>query len=135
QAHEPTKREQRVGGLGHRTCFSSDPAKNLGAFGEGGAATTNDASQADRIRLLRNHGSRSEYEHEIVGYNHRLPALQAAILRVELSYLNAWVERRREIAQLYATALKDTQVILPCEVPGRRHAYQLYVVRVVNREA
>ncbi len=135
QAHGATLDGRKIGGLGHPTCFSFYPAKNLGAYGEGGAVTTNDDKLMDKIRLLREHGSRTKYVHEIVGHNHRLAALQAAVLSVKLRYLDAWVERRREIAQLYGAALKDTpQLTLPLELPGRGHAYHLYVVRISNRE-
>jgi dTDP-4-amino-4,6-dideoxygalactose transaminase len=135
QAHGAQFGAQRVGSYSRATCFSFYPAKNLGAYGEGGAVTTNDAMLADKIRLLREHGSRSKYEHEVVGHNHRLHALQAAVLSVKLPYLEGWVNKRRRIAAHYNRLLAGSPVIGPQELPARRHSYHLYVVRVAGRDA
>jgi dTDP-4-amino-4,6-dideoxygalactose transaminase len=135
QAHGAMFGNRRVGSVSHATCFSFYPSKNLGAYGEGGAVTTNDLLLADKLRLLRDHGSRTKYRHEIPGHNHRLHALQAAVLSVKLPHLDHWIEARRRIAAQYDRLLAGSSVITPREVPGRRHSYHLYVVRVGERDA
>jgi dTDP-4-amino-4,6-dideoxygalactose transaminase len=135
QAHGAIFRAQKVGSINRATCFSFYPAKNLGAYGEGGAVTTNDATLAHKVRLLRDHGSRTKYEHEVLGHNHRLDALQAAILSVKLPYLDGWINERRRIAAHYDQLLADSPLIRPQELPARRHSYHLYVVRVAQRDA
>jgi dTDP-4-amino-4,6-dideoxygalactose transaminase len=135
QAHGATFANRRVGSISQATCFSFYPAKNLGAYGEGGAVTTDNCMLAERIRLLRDHGSRAKYQHEIIGHNHRLHALQAALLSVKLRYLDTWVAARRRIASQYGCALAGSAVITPQEFPARQHAYHLYVVRVPGRDS
>lgn len=105
QAHGARHRGRRVGSLGAAGAFSFYPAKNLGAFGDGGAVTTDDAALADRVRLLRNYGMRNRYEFEAVGQNSRLAEIQAAVLRVKLERLDAWNVERREIAAGYLDAI------------------------------
>jgi dTDP-4-amino-4,6-dideoxygalactose transaminase len=105
QAHGARHRGRRVGGLGAAAAFSFYPAKNLGAFGDGGAVTTDDAALADRVRLLRNYGMRTRYEVEAVGMNSRLAEIQAAVLRVKLGRLDAWNGERRTRAATYLEAL------------------------------
>ncbi len=105
QAHGARHRGRRVGGLGMGAAFSFYPAKNLGAFGDGGAFTTDDAALADRVRLLRNYGMRTRYEIETTGVNSRLAEIQAAVLRVKLGRLDAWNEERRACAAAYLEAL------------------------------
>ncbi|MGH9863886.1 MAG: DegT/DnrJ/EryC1/StrS family aminotransferase, partial [Candidatus Acidiferrales bacterium] len=132
-------RGQAVGNLGAMGCFSFFPSKNLGGTGDGGMITTSDQKLAEKLKLLRVHGSRKKYEYEIVGINSRLDALQAAILRVKLRHLEAWAEGRRRNADCYRAlfaefALKE-RVTLP-EVPaGRTHVYNQFVIRVAERDA
>lgn len=123
-----------VGSWGRATGFSFYPAKNLGACGDAGAVITQDATVAQQIRLLRNHGScQDKYRHEVVGYNHRLDALQAAVLAVKLRYLESWNESRRQIAAHYAQALAGLDLTLPLERPRSKHVYHLFIVRTPRR--
>jgi dTDP-4-amino-4,6-dideoxygalactose transaminase len=132
QAHGAEYRGLRAGSIGDIGCFSFYPAKNLGAYGEGGAITTNDAGLAHQMRLLRNWGAEQKYVHTVKGYNYRLPELQAAVLRVKLHRLEEWTEARRGHARLYDELL-DGLAVTPLELPGRRHAYHVYAVQVQDR--
>jgi dTDP-4-amino-4,6-dideoxygalactose transaminase len=137
QAHGATLADGRpCGALGRAAAFSFYPGKNLGAFGDGGAVTTNDAALARELRLLRNWGSIVKYHHEVQGYNSRLDTLQAAILGVKLRHLAAWNERRRQAAGWYRDALRDCPgLVLPREAPWcGRHVYHLFVVRITGRD-
>lgn len=132
QAHGAKLADGRsCGTLGAAAGFSFYPGKNLGAFGDGGAVTTDDGALAERIRLLRNWGSVVKYHHEIQGYNSRLDTLQAAILQVKLGHLARWNEQRAQVAGWYRENLGDcAEVVLPREMPWcGRHAYHLFVVR------
>lgn len=120
-----------VGTLGTFGCFSFFPTKNLGALGDAGLVVTRDAALADRVRLLRAQGARPKYHHEILGGNHRIDALQAALLRVKLPHLSAWNARRRANAAIYDEALAG-HVVTPRGAPG--HVYHQYVVRVPQRD-
>jgi len=135
QAHGARYRGVRVGVLGDFGCFSFYPTKNLGAAGEGGMVVTEDEAAAQRIRELRNWGERVKYEHSVRAYNMRMEALQAAILRVKLAHLDEWTDRRRRIAQRYDAALDGAGLELPREMEYARHVYQLYTVRVRDRDA
>jgi len=135
QAHAARYKDRPVGSLGHLACFSFYPSKNLGAYGEGGMIVTSDATLADRLRLLRNWGQRTKYEHLIPGFNARLQGLQGAILRVKLRHLPAWTDARRRHAARYGELLADSGIGLPVEMPYARHVYHLYTVRVREREA
>ncbi len=119
----------RPGALGSVATFSFFPSKNLGAFGDGGAITTNSDEVAERVRMLRFHGSRDKQTFELVGYNSRLDELQAAILRVLLPHLDAWADGRRTAAAHYAAAGLGELVDLPVPTPGSEPAWHLYVVR------
>jgi dTDP-3-amino-3,4,6-trideoxy-alpha-D-glucose transaminase len=119
----------RPGALGTAATFSFFPSKNLGALGDGGAITTNDAELADRVRMLRFHGSRDKVTYEQIGYNSRLDELQAAILRVELGHLEGWARARRAAGELYAQAGLGELVDVPVPVAGAEPAWHLYVVR------
>lgn len=125
---------KRVGSIGDFGCFSFFPTKNLGAFGDGGMVTTNEPDLAERVRLLRVHGSRKKYYHEILGYNSRLDEIQAAILRVKLKYLEEWTEARRGVARQYNELLAGTDVVTPVELPGSRHVYHQYTIRSGRRD-
>ena len=124
-----------AGSLGHAATFSFYPSKNLPAFGDGGAVATNDETLAERLRLLRSHGSRDRTTFEAVGFNTRLDELQAALLRVLLPELDAWAEGRREAARRYADAGLGDRVTLPRPVNGAEPAWHLYVVRRQDIEA
>ena len=115
-------------------CFSFYPGKNLGAYGDAGGITTNDTALAERLRLLRDHGRSTKYEHSVEGYNYRLDGLQAAALDVKLRHLDDWTEGRRKYAAEYDALLADSEV-RPVKPRGDgRHVYHLYVVRVADRE-
>jgi len=125
----------RAGSVGDLACFSFYPTKNLGGFGDGGMITTNDASLAERLRLLRNHGFKTKYHNEILGWNFRLDEIQAAVLRVKLKHLDHWTEARRRNADLYRERLvKTASVELPYEVPASRHIYHQFVLRTKRRD-
>jgi dTDP-4-amino-4,6-dideoxygalactose transaminase len=142
QAIGATDRGRQAGSMGVMGCFSFFPSKNLGAFGDGGLVSTNDASLASDLRRLRNHGAEQRYFHDRIGGNFRLDALQAAVLRVKLPHLARWTEMRRDNAARYrglfaAVAGPEgaARLDLPSEPDGRRHIYNQFVVRVQNRDA
>ncbi len=126
---------RRAGALGTVATFSFYPTKNLGAFGDGGAVTTADGALADRVRTLRFHGSRDRVTYEEVGYNSRLDALQAAILRAQLPELEGWCAARRAAARAYADAGLGELAALPRAGPGADPAWGLYVVRHPDADA
>lgn len=134
QAHGARYKGRRIGAHGDVVCWSFYPGKNLGALGDGGAVTTNRADLADRIRVLRNYGSRVKYVNEVQGVNSRLDPLQAAVLRAKLPHLDAWTERRRAIAALYAEGLAESGLILPHVPDWADPAWHLYVVRTPDRD-
>src|SRR5437660_236424 len=134
QAHGATYQGQRVGSLGDIGCFSFYFSKNLGAYGEAGICVTNDESLAQSIRLLRDHGSRIRYQHEVLGVNARMDELQAAILRVKLAHLDRWNEARRAHAHMYTGLLKGVIEALPIVHPASTHVYYVYVVQVQERD-
>jgi dTDP-4-amino-4,6-dideoxygalactose transaminase len=133
QAHGAMYYGRRAGAVGRVGCFSFYPSKNLGAYGEGGAITTNDDAIAARVRSLRDHAQSGRYRHEEVGFNYRMDGLQGAVLRVKLSHLEGWNATRREVAKRYRALLGDTSLALPAEAEGRRHVWHLYVVRHAER--
>jgi len=135
QAHGATWNGKRAGSMGDIAAFSFYPGKNLGAYGDAGAVTTNDAALAERIRMLANHGRLTKYEHQMEGCNHRLDGIQAAVLRVKLRHLEQWNEKRRRHAGLYDRYFTDNESIVPVrELPGAKSIYHLYVVQVGNRD-
>ncbi len=131
-------RGRQAGHFGLGAGFSFFPSKNLGAFGDAGLVTSNDAEFASRVRLLRNHGAERQYFHRLVGGNFRLDALQAAVLRVKAPHLDGWTERRRANADRYRTLFReaglDGRLTLPTEVDGCRHIYNQFVIRVPGRD-
>jgi dTDP-4-amino-4,6-dideoxygalactose transaminase len=135
QAHGTERDGIHVGGSGRLTCFSFYPGKNLGAYGDAGIVTCHDPVHAERLRLLRDHGSPTKYVHVIVGTNSRLDAIQAAVLLVKLRHLREWNARRVNHAMAYVARLRNSCVQIP-EVPsGREHNFHLFVIRVKNRDA
>lgn len=134
QAHGCEYRGRRAGSLGVAGCFSFYVSKNLGACGEAGIVTTNDAALATRIRMLRNHGSTVKYQHDILGTNSRLDELQAVILRVKLRHLDRENDERRRHAALYRHYLDGTGTELPTERGDGKHVYHLFVIRTANRD-
>jgi dTDP-3-amino-3,4,6-trideoxy-alpha-D-glucose transaminase len=134
QAHGARYKGRRAGALADAAGFSFYPAKNLGAFGDGGAVTTNDDAVAEQVRLLRNYGSRLKYQHEILGVNSRLDEMQAAFLRVRLRYLDEWNQRRARWAAAYREALSSIPALsLPVVSEGAEPAWHLFVVRHPRR--
>lgn len=132
QAHGATYKGRRAGSLGTLGCFSFYPTKNLGAFGDAGAVVTDDPELATRVRMLRDHGGISADEHEFLGQNSRMDALQAAVLSVKLPYLDEWNARRREHAGAYAQrlgGLGEDRLVVPTAGAGD-HIFHIYVVRV-----
>ena len=138
QAIGASRHGRRAGVLGDTGCFSFFPSKNLGGFGDGGMITTNDAGLADRLSMLRVHGSKVRYVHEYVGINSRLDALQAAVLRVKLNHLDRWTEGRRRnaarYAQLFADAKLGERVVLPKTDPDNFHVFNQFTIRAQNRD-
>ena len=134
QAHGARYRDRRVGSLGDAAGWSFYPTKNLGAYGDAGAVTTDDDDLADRVRLLRNYGSKSKYYNEEKGINSRLDELQAALLRVRLKHLNEWNSRRARIAAKYLEELRETELLLPGVCEGADPVWHLFVVRSTRRD-
>lgn len=136
QAHGATWNQKITGSWGHINATSFYPGKNLGALGDAGAVTTNDAALAAKASMLRNYGSVKKYHHEVIGYNQRLDELQAAFLRVKLKYLMEWTEQRQAIAAQYNELLKNVgDLVLPAVAPEATHVYHLYVIRTAKRDA
>ena len=135
QAQGATYNGRRVGGLADIECHSFYPSKNLGAFGEAGAVTTQDESIADRIRVFRNYGSRVRYYNEVCGTNSRLDAMQAAFLRVKLRHLEKWNDRRRAIAGIYFDMMSDIPELTLPHVPSWADpVWHLFVIQTDNRD-
>lgn len=134
QAHGATWQGKKVGSFGDVGCFSFFPTKNLGAFGDGGAITTNNEHIAETVQKLRNYGSIIKYHHEIEGVNSRLDEIQAALLIVKLNYLDELNTERVDIARRYCTEINNPLVKLPSCRDGATHVFHLFVVRVQERE-
>jgi dTDP-4-amino-4,6-dideoxygalactose transaminase len=135
QAHGARYKSRRVGSLGRIAAFSFYPGKNLGAYGDAGAVTTDDDELAERIRLLRDLGQLRKYVHVLAGWNERLDTVQAAVLRVKLRHLEHWNSLRRSHAALYRRTLTGTNVMLPQTAAWAEHVWHLYVVRTAERDA
>ena len=135
QAHGASYRNKPVGSMGVLGAFSFYPGKNLGACGEGGAVTGNDQNRMGAVRRFREHGQVRKYYHASEGYNGRLDAIQAGILRVKLRHLNEWTRERRRVAAMYRAALADvSELVLPVELADVCHVYHLFVVRSDRRD-
>lgn len=136
QAQGASFEEKLTGSFGHINGTSFYPGKNLGALGDAGAVTTNDAVFAEKATILRNYGSQKKYHNDVIGYNMRLDECQAAFLSVKLKYLNEWTKQRQQIANCYNEALNGVgDLILPKVADGATHVYHLYVVRTSKRDA
>jgi dTDP-4-amino-4,6-dideoxygalactose transaminase len=134
QAHRSEYKGRRVGSIGDIGCFSFYPGKNLGAYGEGGMAVTNNVEYAQKMRMLRDWGQEGRYNHVLKGYNYRMDGIQGAILRVKLRYLDRWTEARRTHASQYNSALLDAPNIkTPVAMPYSYHVYHVYAVRSQQR--
>lgn len=134
QSHIAQYKGTFVGNFGIAGCFSFYPSKNLGAFGEGGAVTTNDDEIAKKVQLLRNHGQVEKYMHEFWGHNYRMDGIQGAVLGVKLKHLKRWTDRRRSIAQMYNKHLAGVgDLVLPYDSPKAYHVYHLFVIRTKRR--
>jgi dTDP-4-amino-4,6-dideoxygalactose transaminase len=134
QAHGARYKGRRVGAIGLAGCFSFYPAKNLGAYGEGGALVTNDETVYRAALSLREHGQSRRYHHDRVGYNYRMDGLQGAVLRVKLRYLEQWTAARRRHASRYTALLAATGAATPVEAPCAHGVYHLYVIRAEERD-
>lgn len=134
QAHGSEWNGKRVGGIGDLAAFSFYPGKNLGAYGEGGAATTNNPEYARKIRMLRDWGAEKKYQHVLKGYNMRLEGMQGAILRVKLKYLERWTEARRAAAKRYDALFAGSGVATPFVQSQARHVYHIYSTRTAKRQ-
>jgi len=136
QAHGALYKGRKAGSLGTVGCFSFYPGKNLGAYGEGGAVVTEDEEIADKIRMLRDHGQAKKYFHDVEGYNGRLDAIQAGVLRIKLKRLSDWNQARRDHAALYDLLLADVPAVtLPFQADFAQSVYHLYVILVEDRDA
>ncbi len=135
QAHGAEYKGRRVGSIGDLGCFSFYPGKNLGAYGEGGAVTTNNPEFARTVRMLRDWGAERKYYHDLKGYNYRLEGVQGAVLKVKMKYIEGWTEARRAIAARYDAALAGTGVRTPAAAPDCRHVYHIYAIRDAQRDA
>jgi dTDP-4-amino-4,6-dideoxygalactose transaminase len=135
QAHGAKYKSRSAGTLGDIGCFSFYPTKNLGAYGEGGAVTTNNPDYAKKIRMLRDWGQDSKYHHVLRGFNYRMEGLQGAILRVKLRHLERWTEARCSIASKYNKQLASSGITLPGEMPWARHVYHVYSLRTPDRDS
>jgi dTDP-4-amino-4,6-dideoxygalactose transaminase len=136
QAHGALYKGRKAGSLGTVGCFSFYPGKNLGAYGEGGAVVTQDEEIASNIRMLRDHGQAKKYFHDVEGYNGRLDAIQAGVLRIKLKRLGAWNEARRDHAAQYDQLLSDLHAVtLPFQSDYANSVYHLYVILADDRDA
>lgn len=135
QAHGAKYKGRPTGSLGTAACFSFYPSKNLGACGEGGAVTTDNAELAKKIRMLRDHGSVKKYEHDFPAYNLRLEGIQGGVLALKLPHLDDWNDNRRVLAARYQELFAGSKVVTPKEMSYSHHVYHLYVIVVEDREA
>lgn len=135
QAHGATYKGKKVGTFGDVGCFSFYPGKNLGALGDGGAIVTNRADLAEKIRCLGNYGSTKKYHHAYLGTNSRLDEVQAGLLRIKLTHLDAYNKARNEVAKKYLEGIRNAKIKLPCVGEGRMHVWHLFAVMCDDREA
>ena len=135
QSHFAEYKGKRIGALSDITSYSFYPGKNLGAYGEGGAITTNSDELATLSKMLRDHGGKEKYNHEILGHNYRMEGIQGAVLGVKLNHLNNWTDGRRSVAAKYRELLSDVNGIkLPTEMDYAKHVYHLFVIQVLGKD-
>jgi dTDP-4-amino-4,6-dideoxygalactose transaminase len=135
QAFGAEYKGKKTGALGDIGCISFFPSKNLGAYGDGGMVVTNNPELAEKVRMLRMHGWKKKYFPEMLGYNSRLDAIQAAVIRTKLPHIDRWNDRRREVAHQYSAALAaEANIQAPYEAPNRKHVYHLYILQIPNRD-
>ena len=134
QAHGAAFDGKPAGSFGAAGCFSFYPGKNLGAYGEGGAVVTSDEALAEKLRMLRDHGSLRKYHHDIIGCNARMDGIQGAVLDVKLKYLHQWNEARNNVARKYRKLLSELPVVLPAEIDKHYQVYHQFVIEVENRD-
>lgn len=125
---------RKTGAMGEVGCLSFFPTKNLGAYGDGGMVVTNDEALAEQMRMLRAHGWKKKYYSEMVGYNSRLDAIQAAILQAKFAHLDEWNDKRRELAKRYNEHLAPLGIVTPVEREWAKHVYHLYIIRSAKRD-
>ena len=136
QAHGAEYKDWTAGSMGDAGCFSFYPGKNLGAYGEAGAVTTNKSELAEKMRMYRDHGQQSKYYHSVVGWNDRMDGIQGAVLSVKLKYLAGWNRARRQHARLYSELLSSFEdIITPVEPADGKHVYHIYAIRTQYRDA
>lgn len=135
QSHLAEYKGKRIGAIGKIASFSFYPGKNLGAYGEGGAVTTNDETLAEKVKLFREHGSSQKYYHKTYGHNYRMEAIQGAVLGVKMKYIAKWTEQRRAVAAKYKELMKGNNgIILPLEASYAKHVYHLFVIQTEQRD-
>jgi dTDP-4-amino-4,6-dideoxygalactose transaminase len=134
QAHGAEIDGKRAGTFGEIGCFSFYPGKNLGACGEGGAIVTNRPDLASTIRQLRDWGQAGKYNHERLGFNYRMDAVQGAVLNVKLRHLPEWIRRRQSVAALYDSGLEESGIVTPAKPRNGEHVYHVYAIRHEDRE-
>ena len=134
QSHGAEYKGRRAGSMGDVGCFSFYPGKNLGAYGEGGAAVTDNPVLAQRMRLLRDWGQESKYNHVVPGYNYRMDAIQGAVLKVKMNYIEMWTEARRAVASRYDRLLASSRYARPAPPSHCRHVYHVYAIELADRD-
>ena len=134
QAHGAEYKGRRVGSIGDLGCFSFYPGKNLGAYGEGGAVTTNNPELARTVRMLRDWGAERRYYHDLKGFNYRLEGIQGAVLKVKMKYIEGWTEARRAVAARYDAQLAGSGISTPVAAADCRHVYHIYAIRDAQRD-
>jgi len=134
QAIGAERHGQKAGTFGTMGCISFFPSKNLGAYGDAGMVVTDDAELAEKVRMVTKHGSKVKYQHELLGVNSRLDALQAAILRVKLPHLNEWNAKRAQLAEKYKAGITAKDVTLPQTLSGNNHIYHQFSIQVPDRD-
>jgi len=135
QAHIAEYNQRRVGGIGDIASWSFYPGKNLGAWGEAGAVTTNNEEMYIKAKKMRDHGSERKYYHDLIGFNYRMSEFQAAVLDVKIKHIEEWTKMRRRNAEIYNELLAEIdQIKTPSELEGVKHVFHLYVVRAKNRD-
>lgn len=135
QAQGAYYKGKRVGGFGEMACFSFYPGKNLGACGEGGGVTSNNAEYMDKISMLRNHGCEERYYHDILGYNMRMGGLEGASLSIKLKYLDEWNGKRQSVAKRYQEGITNSKIKIQSIVEGAESVYHIFVVTVEDKDA